>query len=126
FLRPCPGGETTPEMRAALTPLQESSAFEDRRHRLFDPRHPGRRLLGCGEVVEVTPLPPRRQRLEGSLETRVPAEPLRQLLGNRKIRGLLLLDLQPGLLDCDGLAYVGPDGGRPRLHVPRAGELHHA
>src|SRR3954447_3218974 len=46
-----------------LAPLEEPSAFEYRRHRLLDARHPGRRLLGGGKVVEVTPLPPRRQRL---------------------------------------------------------------
>src|SRR5215831_6443362 len=68
-----------------LASLQEPSAFEYRRRRLFDSRHPCRRLLGCAKVVQVTPLPPRRQRLEGALETRVPSEPLSQLLGNRKI-----------------------------------------
>src|SRR5689334_1197872 len=30
------------EVRAALAPLQEPSAFEDRRHCPFDPRHPCR------------------------------------------------------------------------------------
>src|SRR5438132_8882358 len=84
-----------------LASLQEPSAFENRRDRLFDSRHPCRRLLGCGKVVQVTPLPPRRQRLEGALETRVSSEPLSQLLGNRKIRGLLSLHPQPSLLDCD-------------------------
>src|SRR5436853_4231826 len=68
-----------------LASLQEPSAFEYRGHRLFDSRRPRHRLLGRGKVVEVTPLPPRRQRLECALETRVPLEPLAQLLGNRKI-----------------------------------------
>jgi hypothetical protein len=68
-----------------LASLQEPSAFEYRGHRLFDSRRPRRRLLGRGKVVQITPLPPRRQRLEGALETRVPSEPLPQLLGNRKI-----------------------------------------
>src|SRR5437879_5285948 len=67
-----------------LASLQKPSALEYRRHGLFDSRHPRRRLLGGGKVVEVTPLPPRRQRLEGALERWVPSEPLRQLLGNRK------------------------------------------
>src|SRR5213078_2336345 len=57
-----------------LASLQEPSAFEYRRHRLFDSRHPCRRLLGGGKVVQVTPLPPRRQRLKGALETRVASE----------------------------------------------------
>src|SRR5438876_7002095 len=89
-----------------LASLQEPSAFEYRGPRLFDSRRPRRRLLGRGKVVQVTPLPPRRQRLEGALETRVPSEPLPQLLGNRKIRGPPLLHPQPSLLGCDGLAHV--------------------
>ncbi len=40
--------------------LQKPSAFEYRRPRLFDSRHPRRRLPGRGEVVQVAPLPPRR------------------------------------------------------------------
>src|SRR5882762_4004438 len=68
-----------------LASLQEPSAFEYRRHRFFDSRYPCRRLLGGGKVVQVTPLPPRRQRLKGVLETRVASEPLSQLLGNRRI-----------------------------------------
>ena len=68
-----------------LAPLREAFAFEYRGHRLFDPCHPRRRLPGSGKMVEVTPLPPRRQRLEGALETRVSSESLRQFLGNRKI-----------------------------------------
>src|SRR4051812_44640288 len=47
-----------------LASLQEPSAFEYRRHRLFDSHHPRCRLLGRGKVVQVTPLPPRSQRLE--------------------------------------------------------------
>src|SRR5579863_8374808 len=72
-------------MDGALASLQEPSAGEYRRQRLFDSRRPRRRLLGRGKVVEVTPLPPRRQRVEGPLETWVLSEPLRQLLGDRKI-----------------------------------------
>src|ERR1700737_1714211 len=68
-----------------LAPLQEPSAFKYRGHRLFDSRRSRRRLLGRGKVVQVTPLSPRRQRVEGALETRVPSEPLPQLLGNWKI-----------------------------------------
>src|SRR5437868_523583 len=68
-----------------LASLQEPSAFEYRGHRLFDSRRPRHRLLGRGKVVEVTPLPPRRQRLECALETRVPSEVFAQLRGNRKI-----------------------------------------
>src|SRR6266436_1898217 len=68
-----------------LASLQEPSALEYRGHRLFDSRRPRRRLLGRGKVVQVTPLPPRRQRLEGALETRVASELLAQFLGNRKI-----------------------------------------
>src|SRR6185437_11595226 len=105
--------------------LQEPSAFKYRRHRLFDSREPRRRLLGCAKVVEVTPLPPGRQRLEGAHETWILSEPLRQLLGNRKIRGLLLLHPQPSLLDCDGLAHVGLDGRRLGQDLLHAGELHH-
>src|SRR5262252_645547 len=78
---------------------------------------PACRLLGRGKVVEVTPLPPRRQRLEGALETRVFSEPLRQLLGHREIRGLPLFHPQPSLLDCDGLTHVGLDGRRLRPDV---------
>src|SRR5215471_21791994 len=74
-----------------LPSLQKPSAFVYRRHRLFDSRHPRRRLLGRGKVKEVTPLTPRRQRLEGALETRVSSEPLRQFLGNRKVGCLFLL-----------------------------------
>jgi len=54
--------------------LEEPSAFEYRGDRLFDSRRPRRRLLGRGKVVQVAPLPPRRQRLESALETRVPSE----------------------------------------------------
>src|SRR6266700_3790292 len=68
--------------------LQEPSAFEYRRHRLFDSRHSCRRLLGCSKVVQVTPLPPRRQRLEGALKTRVPSELLSQEGVPRGIRAL--------------------------------------
>src|SRR5580658_3606356 len=68
-----------------LASLQESSAFEYRGHRPFDSCRPRCRLLGGGKMVQVPPLPPRRQRLEGALETRVPSEPLPQLVGNRKI-----------------------------------------
>src|SRR5438876_6622726 len=109
-----------------LASLQEPSAVEYRRHRLFDSRRPRRRLLGRGKVVQVTPLPPRRQRLEGALETRIPSEALTQLPRNRKIRGSLRLHPQARLLDGDGLAHVGLDGRRFRRDVLRAGELHHA
>src|ERR1041384_6795893 len=121
---PRPARPLRPACCDRQAPLQEPSAFEDRRHRPFDPCHPRRRLLGPGKVVEVTPLPPRRERLEGALETRVPAEPLRQLLGNRKIRGLPALHPEPGLLDRDGFAHVGLDGRRLRRDVLHAGELH--
>src|SRR5436190_1817263 len=33
-----------------LSPLQEPSSFEDRRHRLLDPRDPRPRLLRAGEL----------------------------------------------------------------------------
>jgi hypothetical protein len=77
-------------------------------------------------VVQVAPLPSRRQRLEGALEARVFPEPFLQLLRNRKIRGLLRLHAQARFFDRDGLAHVRPDdrGARPDLF--RAGELHHA
>src|ERR1700733_2488230 len=88
---PSPSAATPCRAALSLAPLQESSTLEYRRHRFFDSRHSRRRLLGRGKVVEVTPLPPRRQRLEGALETRVPSQPLPQLLGNRKIRGPPLL-----------------------------------
>src|SRR3982750_4825387 len=68
-----------------LASLQETSAFEYRGHRLVDSRLPRRRLLGACKVVQVTPLPPGCQRLEGALETRVTSEPLGQLRRNRKI-----------------------------------------
>lgn len=51
--------------------LREPSAFEYRGHRFVDSGRPRRRLLGRRKVVQVTPLTPRRQRLEGVLETRV-------------------------------------------------------
>jgi hypothetical protein len=57
-----------------LSPLQEPSSFEDRRHRLLDPRGPRLRLLRAGEVKKVSPLPTRRQRLERALEPRIFAE----------------------------------------------------
>ena len=65
--------------------LQKPSAREYCGHRLFDSRRPRRRLLGRGKVLQVTPLPPRRQCLEGALEPRVFAEPFAQFLGNREI-----------------------------------------
>lgn len=68
-----------------LASLQEPSPFEYRGHCLFDPRLPCHRLLGRGKVVQVTPLPTWCQRLERVLEPRVCSEPLRQLLGKRKI-----------------------------------------
>src|SRR5690348_10702015 len=68
-----------------LASFQEPSAFEYRRHRLFDSRRPRGRLFGRGKVAQVTPLPTRCQRLEGALEMRVPSEPPPQLLGKRKI-----------------------------------------
>jgi len=36
-----------------LSPLQKPSSFEDRRHRLFDPRDPRRGLLRAGEMEQV-------------------------------------------------------------------------
>ena len=54
-----------------LASLQEPSAFEDRGHRLLDSRRPRCRLLGRRKVVQVTPLPTRRQRLERALEALV-------------------------------------------------------
>src|SRR4029077_15355876 len=98
---------------ARLAPsLEEPSAFEYRRSSLFDSSRPRCRLLGRAKMVEVAPLPPRRQRLEGALEARGYSEPFAQLLRNRKIRGLPRLHPQPSLLDGDGLAYVSLDGRR--------------
>src|SRR4029077_14565550 len=79
-----------------LAPLQEPSSFEDRRHRLLDPRGPRPRLLRAGEVEQVSPLPTRRQRLERALEPRIFAELLLQLLRHGKLWGLRL-DLHSGL-----------------------------
>src|SRR6266446_7733116 len=107
-----------------LSPLQEPSSFEDRRHRLLDPRGPRPRLLRAGEVKQVSPLPTRRQRLERALEPRIVAELLLQLLGHRKLWGLRL-DLHSSLPDRHGLAHVGLDGGRLRRNLLCAGELHH-
>src|SRR4051794_28262784 len=45
-------------LRVLSRSLQESSAFEYRRHRLLDPCHPCRRLLGGGKVVQITSLSP--------------------------------------------------------------------
>src|SRR4051812_2981058 len=106
--------------------LQESSAREYRGYRLFDSCSPGRGLLRCREVVQVTPLSSWRQRLEGALETRVLSEPLTQLFWNWEIRGCPGLHSQARLLDCDGLAHVGLDGRRVRRDLLRAGEHHHA
>jgi len=107
-----------------LSPLQEPSSFEDRRHCLLDPRGPRPRLLRTGEVKQVSPLSTRRQRLEGALEPRIVAELLLQLLGHGKLWGLRL-DLNSGLLGRHGLAHVGLDGGRFRRNLLGAGELHH-
>src|SRR5262249_20772232 len=71
--------------RHALPPLQEPPSFEDRRHRLLDPRAPRRGLLRAGEVIEVSPLPARRQRLECALDPRISTELLLQLLGHGKL-----------------------------------------
>src|SRR5579862_7933130 len=92
-----------------LPPLEKSSSFEDRGHRLRDPRGPRRRLLRAREVKQVSPLPPRSQRLERTLEQRIPAELLLQLLRYGKLSGLRL-DLQTGLCGRYGLAHVGLDG----------------
>ena len=73
-----------------LSPFQEPSSFEDRRHCLLDPRGPRSRLLRAGEVKQVSPLPTRRQRLEGALEPPIVAELLLQLLGHGKLWGLRL------------------------------------
>src|SRR5436305_1817250 len=67
----------------ALAPLKEPSAFEYRGHRLLDSRRPRGRLLCRREVVQITPLPPRRQRLERALEARVLSKLLAQLVQNR-------------------------------------------
>lgn len=70
------GHVLTADESRALAPLQEPSAFEYGGHRLFDSRRSGRRLLGRGKVIQVTALSPRRQCLEGALETRLPPKPL--------------------------------------------------
>src|SRR5439155_7092086 len=103
-----------------LSPLQEPSSFEDRRHRLLDPRDPRPRLLRAGEVKQVPPLPTRRQRLERALEPRIVAEFLLQLLGHGKL-STLRLNLHSGLLGRHGLAHVGLDGGRLRRDLLGAG-----
>src|SRR5262249_21612790 len=55
------GGNSTFNARLGATgdlaPLQEAASFEDRRHRLFDPRNPGLRLLRAGEMIEISSLP---------------------------------------------------------------------
>src|ERR1043166_2679354 len=120
WVTPRCAGASIPRRSATLgisAPLQEPSAFENRRHCLFDSRRPCCRLLGRGEVVQITSLAPWRQRLERALEARVHPESLAQLLGNRKLRGLLLRHPQASLLDRDGLAHVGPDGRRLRPDV---------
>src|SRR5262245_19034452 len=107
-----------------LSPLQEPSPFEDRRHRLLDPRGPRPRLLRAGEVKQVSSLRTRRQRLERALESRIVAELLLQFLGYGKLWGLRL-NLHSGLLGRHGLAHVRLDGGRLRRNLLGAGELHH-
>jgi hypothetical protein len=57
-----------------LSALQEPSSFEDRRHRLLDPRGPRLRLLRAGEVKQISPLPAWRQRFERALEPRIVSE----------------------------------------------------
>src|SRR5262249_34161626 len=91
---------THPQFRN-LSPLQEPASFEDRRHRLLDPRGPRPRLLRASEVKQISPLPTRRQRLECALEPWIVAEFLFQFLGHRNSGGLRL-DLHSGLLGRHG------------------------
>ncbi len=81
----------------------------------LDPGQPGLGLFGPGDVQVVLPLPPGGEGLEGRYERRVAVETVLEFLD--ECRGRCRLDLEPGLLDVDGLDDVVPDG------VGQAGDL---
>src|SRR6185437_12483323 len=85
--RPSDPGSDAGAASALSASFEKPSALEDRGHRLFDSRPPCRGLLGRRKVVQITPLPARRQRLEGALETWIFAQPFAELFGNGIIRG---------------------------------------